>query len=194
MAVPRTLVVAALLGCTAMAALTACDPADDGPTVTAASAAAAADDHGQDPLADDFDDYDDFGDLGDPGDPGDGNELDAPAPAPAPGCTTPAPAPGHQVMLVVTADASELTARPAGYSCPRTRYLPTGPAVHYGFAADGVTATLADRPRPVPLDELIDHLSDCLAAQDPATCHDNAYDVTLDDHGRISRIGELAQP
>ncbi|WP_031065524.1 hypothetical protein [Streptomyces sp. NRRL WC-3742] len=185
MAVPRTLLAAALLGCTAMAALTACDPADSGPTVTAASAAAAADDQGEDPLADDFGDEDDLDAV--PSAPG------APS-SPTPGCTAPAPQPGHQVVLVVTADASELTARPADYSCAQTRYLPTGPAVHYGFADSGVTATLAERPRPVPLDELIDHLGDCLAAQDPATCHGNAYDVALDQHGRISRIGELDLP
>ncbi|MFI6156998.1 hypothetical protein ACIBCA_30435 [Kitasatospora sp. NPDC051170] len=188
MAVPRTLLAAALLGCTAMAALTACDPADSGPTVTAASAAAAADDQGEDPLADDFGDEGDLDAV--PSLPG----VPAAPAAPTPGCTARVPQPGHQVVLVVTADSSELTARPADYSCAQTRYLPTGPAVHYGFADSGVTATLADRPRPVPLDELIDHLGDCLAAQDPATCHDNAYDVALDPHGRISRIGELDLP
>ncbi len=65
-----------------------------------------------------------------------------------------------------------------------------------------MTATLVDRPRgdrakPVPLEELITHLNDCLAERDPADpwgCHGNAYDVVLDSHGRIMRIGEVPGP
>ncbi|MBV2151522.1 hypothetical protein [Kitasatospora sp. SUK 42] len=195
MAVPRILLAAVLLTGTAAAVLTGCTPADSRPTVAAASSAAALADEGAD---DPLDDDDDLAD----------EEVDAPATGPiaapddTPLCTAPTEAPGHQVLVVVSAGPAELTAQPARYTCTPPRYEPTGTPVHYGFAAAGVAATLADRPhddpaRPVGLDELVTHLNDCLAERDPAdpyACHGNAYDVVLDSHGRIMRIGELAVP
>ncbi|MFJ7911031.1 hypothetical protein [Kitasatospora sp. NPDC096204] len=121
-------------------------------------------------------------------------------------CAVPTERPGHQVLLVVAAGPAELTAGPARFSCGSARYEPAGSPVHYGFAAAGVTATLVDGPRDaphdtpaaaVPLDELIAHLDDCLAEREPAEpygCHGNAYDVVLDSHGRIMRIGEVGGP
>ncbi|MFE6055226.1 hypothetical protein ACFQ6N_31135 [Kitasatospora sp. NPDC056446] len=197
MAVPRNLLAAALLACGA-AALAGCTPADSRPTVTAASAAAVADE-----AADDF--LDDEGDLL----AEDDEEAYAPTTDPAAGgpsyaadCTAPVEAPGHEVLVVVSAGPAELTAQPARYTCEPVGYTPTGSPVHYGFAAAGVTATLVDRPhgdpaRPVPLAELVTHLNDCLAERDPADpwgCHGNAYDVVLDSHGRIMRIGEVSWP
>ncbi|MGA5822479.1 hypothetical protein ACPC54_32020 [Kitasatospora sp. NPDC094028] len=205
MAVPRTLLAAALIGSAAVAALTACTPADSRPTVAAASAAASADDLGEDVLDDDFDlmDGDALDESADPADPsGPDAPAAAPAPAPAASCTAPVRRPGHQVMVVVTADTAELTAQPARYACEDERYEPAGAPVHYGFAAAGVTATLVDRtpgapPHPVRLPELVDHLDTCLADLVPAApyaCHGDAYDVVLDSHGRIMQITELDQP
>ncbi|MFI2611699.1 hypothetical protein [Kitasatospora sp. NPDC018619] len=124
------------------------------------------------------------------------------APSPGPGCVTPTRLPGHQVLVVVSAGPAELTARPARFSCGSARYEPTGSPVHYGFAGAGVAASLVDAPHEdpagnVPLDELIAHIGDCLAERDPAEpygCHGNAYDVVLDSHGRIMRIGEVEGP
>ncbi|KJS55826.1 hypothetical protein [Streptomyces rubellomurinus] len=194
MAVPRTLLAAALIG-SAAAVLTACTPADSRPTVAAASAAASADDLGEDVLDDDFDLMDEE-QLDEPAEP------EAPAPAPAASCTAPVRHPGHQVLVVVTADTAELTAQPARYACDEERYEPAGAPVHYGFAAAGVAATLLDRtpgapPRPVRLAELVDHLDTCLADLVPAApyaCRGEAYDVVLDSHGRIMQIAELDQP
>jgi hypothetical protein len=195
MAVHRILLAAVLLTGTAAAVLTGCTPADSRPTVAAASSAAAlADEGADDPLDDDDDLFDDeayspaTGAIADPG--------------PTPHCTAPAGLPGHEVLVVVAADPAELTAQPGRYACTPPRYEATGTPVHYGFASAGVAATLVDRPhgdpaRAVQLDELITHLNDCLAERDPADpygCHGNAYDVVLDSHGRIMRIGELAAP
>ncbi|MBO1416249.1 hypothetical protein [Streptomyces sp. FH025] len=198
MAVPRILLATVLLTGTAAAVLTGCTPADSRPTVAAASSAAALADEGADaPLDDLVDDGDLFED-----------EVDAPAtgviaaPDSTPLCTAPTEPPGHQVLVVVSAGPAELTAQPARYTCTPPGYEPTGTPVHYGFAAAGVAATLVDRPhgdpaRPVGLDELVTHLNDCLADRDPAdpyACHGNAYDVVLDSHGRIMRIGEVTVP
>ncbi|MER7753175.1 hypothetical protein [Kitasatospora sp. NPDC097643] len=188
MAAPRILL-AALLSSTAAVGLAACTPADSGPTVAAASSAAIAD-------GVDLDD--------DPDDGGGDDAADAPesflqeAPAPAPTCTAPTLRPGHSVLVVISAEPAELTARTARFSCDDHRYEPAGTPVHYGFAAAGVSATLVDRPhgnpaKPVPLPELVAHLDDCLAEREPAEpygCYGNAYDVVLDSHGRIMRIGE----
>ncbi|WP_030256762.1 MULTISPECIES: hypothetical protein [Streptomyces] len=221
MAVPRNLLVAALLAGGTAAVLSGCTPADSRPTVAAASAAAAADE-GADDFLDDEDYLTEEGEEGyspaaDPtvttsaADPSSGSDPDSdPGYGPgsgltgdsAPDCTAPAEAPGHQVLVVVSAGPAEVTAQPARYTCEPARYTPTGTPVHYGFAAAGVTATLVDRPRgdrakPVPLEELITHLNDCLAERDPADpwgCHGNAYDVVLDSHGRIMRIGEVPGP
>jgi hypothetical protein len=106
------------------------------------------------------------------------------------------------VLVIVAADPSELTAQTGRYGCTPPHYEATGTPVHYRFAASGVTATLVDRPhgdaaKPVQLDELVAHLDDCLADLDPAdphACFGNAYDVVLDSHGRIMRIGEIEGP
>ncbi|MFJ8625204.1 hypothetical protein ACIRD3_20495 [Kitasatospora sp. NPDC093550] len=199
MAVPRNLLAAALLACGAAAALTGCTPAESHPTVAAASAAAVADE-AADGLLDEDDEF-----LEEEED-----EAYSPAAGPSatgastagPECTAPAELPGHEVLVVVAAGPAEITAQPARHTCDPARYVPAGSPVHYGFAAAGVTATLVDRPhgdpaKAVPLPELITHLDDCLAERDPADpfgCHGNAYDVVLDSHGRIMRIGELAGP
>ncbi|WP_030238553.1 hypothetical protein [Streptomyces sp. NRRL S-350] len=195
MAVSRTLLAAALLTGGTAAALAGCTPADSRPTVAAASAAAVADEDADDVL----DDQDDQADLA--GDDDESAESYSPAAAQA-ACTAPATSPGHQILVVVSAGPAELTAQPARYTCDPGRYTPTGTPVHYGFAAAGVTATVIDRThgdqaKPVPPAELITHLNDCLAERDPADpfgCHGNAYDVVLDSHGRIMRIGEVAAP
>ncbi|MBD0673328.1 hypothetical protein [Streptomyces sp. CBMA156] len=118
-----------------------------------------------------------------------------------PECATPTGLPGHEVLVVVSAAPDGLTARPARFGCGPVGYEPTGAPTRYGFATAGVAATLIDEPygdpvRPVPLHELIAHLDDCLAGREPAAspdgCHGNAYDVVLDSHGRIMRIGEVA--
>ncbi|MER7767825.1 hypothetical protein [Kitasatospora sp. NPDC096140] len=216
MAVPRNLLAAALLACGTAAALTGCTPADSRPTVAAASAAAVADE-----AADDLLDEDDellgeeedveeaYSPAADPSAAGpsaaDPSAADPSLPAPsgpAPGCTAPTELPGHEVLVVVAAGPAALTAQPARFTCGPARYAPTGTPVHYGFAAAGVAATLVDRPhdepaRAVPLTELVAHLDDCLAERDPAPpygCHGNAYDVVLDSHGRIMRIGEVERP
>ncbi|MFG3225517.1 hypothetical protein ACGF07_12175 [Kitasatospora sp. NPDC048194] len=219
MAVPRILLAAAALTGTALACLTGCTPAESRPTVAEASSAAALADKGGDQGADDlFDDdlFDDDDDL--PADldgsaadsaPGDRTAGDRAAGAPATGpvsvpsggrpCPAPSRLPGHQVLVVVSAGPGELTAQPGRYTCEPPGYEATGEPVHYGFAAAGVTATLVDRPhgdaaKSVRLDELITHLDDCLAESDPADpfgCYGNAYDVVLDSHGRIMRIGEV---
>ncbi|MFI8459239.1 hypothetical protein [Kitasatospora sp. NPDC085464] len=211
MAVPRNLLAAALLACGTAAALTGCTPADSRPTVAAASAAAVAGE-----AADDLLDEDDellgeeedveeaYSPAADPSaaDPSTADpSLPAPS-GPAPGCTAPTELPGHEVLVVVAAGPAALTAQPARFTCGPARYAPTGTPVHYGFAAAGVAATLVDRPhdepaRAVPLTELVAHLDDCLAERDPAPpygCHGNAYDVVLDSHGRIMRIGEVGRP
>ncbi|MFJ2192464.1 hypothetical protein ACIOJE_31765 [Kitasatospora sp. NPDC087861] len=194
MAVPRTLL-AALLCCSAAAALAACTPADSAPTVAAASAAAVADGA--------YDDEDDLldDDLADPEPSMDTASVPA---APTAECATPTPTelPGHTVLLVVAVEENDLTAQPARYLCDEARYDAAGTAEHYGFATAGVEATLVDRAhgdpvRPVRLDAVISHLDDCLAGRDPGSpygCFGNAYDVVLDSHGRIMRIGELAVP
>ncbi|MFF2544501.1 hypothetical protein ACFVUY_18255 [Kitasatospora sp. NPDC058063] len=123
-------------------------------------------------------------------------------PSAGPGCAAPTARPGHEIFLVVAAGPAELTARPARFNCGSARYEPAGSPVHYGFAGAGVAATLVDGPhddpaRTVPLDELIAHIDDCLAEREPADpygCHGNAYDVVLDSHGRIMRIGEVDGP
>ncbi|MER7580355.1 hypothetical protein [Kitasatospora sp. NPDC097691] len=211
MAVPRNLLAAALLACGTAAALTGCTPADSGPTVAAASAAAVADE-----AADDLLDEDDellgeeeeaeeaYSPADNPsaGDPSAADPSLAAPSVPAPECPAPAERPGHEVLVVVAAGPATVTAQPARHTCDPARYTPTGTPVHYGFAAAGVTATLVDRPhgdpaRAVPLAELIAHLDDCLAERDPAApygCHGNAYDVVLDSHGRIMRIGEVEGP
>ncbi|MEV7188174.1 hypothetical protein [Kitasatospora sp. NPDC093102] len=179
MATPRILLAAVLLAC-GTAALAGCTPADSRSTVAAASAAAGADE-GADDLLDDDDGlfYED-------------EEPYSPAAEPA--CAAPTVRPGHEVLLVVSAGPAELTAQPARFSCGAGRYEPAGSPVHYGFTAAGVTATLADGPHDVPLDELIAHLDDCLAERTPAgpsACHGSTYDVVLDSHGRIMRIAEV---
>ncbi|MFE7594394.1 hypothetical protein ACFU6K_33820 [Kitasatospora sp. NPDC057512] len=123
-------------------------------------------------------------------------------PSAGPGCTVPTGRPGHEFLVVVSAGPAELTARSARFSCGSARYEPVGSPVHYGFAGAGVAATLVDvthdePARTVPLDELIAHIDDCLAEREPADpygCHGNAYDVVLDSHGRIMRIGEVEGP
>ncbi|MFJ9442829.1 hypothetical protein ACIRRH_13275 [Kitasatospora sp. NPDC101235] len=193
MATPRILLAAVLLAC-GTAALTGCTPADSRSTVAAASAAAG---EGADDLLDDDDDlfYEDEEPYSSVVDP-------SADPSAGPECATPTGRPGHEVLLVVSAGPASLTAQPARFSCGTGRYEPAGSPVHYGFAGAGVTATLVDAPhddpsRTVPLDELITHLDDCLAERDPADpygCHGNAYDVVLDSHGRIMRIGEVEGP
>ncbi|WP_049653793.1 hypothetical protein [Kitasatospora sp. MY 5-36] len=119
-----------------------------------------------------------------------------------PGCAVPTGRPGHEFLVVVSAGPAELTARSARFSCGSARYEPVGSPVHYGFAGAGVAATLVDvthdePARTVRLDELIAHIDDCLAEREPADpygCHGNAYDVVLDSHGRIMRIGEVEGP
>ncbi|WP_316527170.1 hypothetical protein [Kitasatospora brasiliensis] len=183
MATPRLLFAAALLACAGATTLTGCTPSDDGPTVSAASAAAQADE-GADDLLDDDDEL--FAE----------EEVPYSAVA-APACAVPTVGPGHQILVVVTATPAELTAQPARFDCAPARYEPTGSPVHYGFTAAGVTATLADDPHDVPLDDLIAHLDDCLAERAPAgptACHGNTYDVVLDSHGRIMRIAEVPGP
>ncbi|MET8540450.1 hypothetical protein ABZW03_07315 [Kitasatospora sp. NPDC004799] len=214
MAPPRILLAAALLACTAAAALTGCTPADSGSTVAAASAAALADE-GADDLLDDEDDlFYEEEEYGSPGaepsssysssDAPSAGPSDAPSAGPSEGpeCAAPTPHPGHEVLVVVSAGPAELTARPARFSCGSARYEPVGSPVHYGFAGAGVAATLVDAQhdepaRTVPLNELLGHVDDCLAERDPAVpygCHGNAYDVVLDSHGRIMRIGEVEGP
>ncbi|MFJ3215722.1 hypothetical protein ACIPLC_07380 [Kitasatospora sp. NPDC086801] len=192
MAVPRTLL-AALLCCTAAAALTACTPADSAPTVAAASAAAVADGA--------YDDEDDLldDDLADP-EP----SMDTSPATPVADCATPTPTerPGHTVLVVTATEDGEVTAQPARYLCDEARYEGTGEAARYGFATAGVEATLVDRPhadptRPVRLEEVLGHLEDCLVehgSDAPDGCYGNVYDVVLDSHGRIMRIGELVGP
>lgn len=124
-----------------------------------------------------------------------------PSTAPSSGaeCASPTPHPGHQVLLVVAAGPAELTARPARFSCGSARYEPAGDPARYGFARAGVAVTLVGGPHDdpagtVPLDALLAHIDDCLADREPADpygCHGNAYDVVLDSHGRIMRIGEV---
>ncbi|MFJ9459190.1 hypothetical protein ACIRST_29395 [Kitasatospora sp. NPDC101447] len=221
MAVPRNLLAAALLACGTAAALTGCTPADSRPTVAAASAAAVADEAADDLLDEDDellgeeeDVEEAYSPAADPSaaDPSTADPSAAgpsaadpslPAPSgPAPGCTAPTELPGHEVLVVVAAGPAALTAQPARFTCGPARYAPTGTPVHYGFAAAGVAATLVDRPhdepaRAVPLTELVAHLDDCLAERDPTPpygCHGNAYDVVLDSHGRIMRIGEVERP
>ncbi|MFD4658960.1 hypothetical protein ACFWP2_25400 [Kitasatospora sp. NPDC058444] len=117
-------------------------------------------------------------------------------------CASPTPHPGHEVLLVVAAGPAELTARTARFSCGSARYEPAGGPVRYGFARAGVAATLVGGPHgdpagTVPLDALLAHIDDCLAEREPADpygCHGNAYDVVLDSHGRIMRIGEVEGP
>ncbi|MEV7924673.1 MULTISPECIES: hypothetical protein [unclassified Kitasatospora] len=192
MAVPRTLL-AALLCCTAAAALAACTPADSAPTVAAASAAAAADGA--------YDDEDDLldDDLADP-EP----SMDT-SPVPTADCATPTPTerPGHTVLVVLATEDGDVTAQPARYSCDEARYEGTGTPARYGFATAGVEATLVDRPhgdptRTVRLEDVLGHLEDCLAEHEPDDapygCYGNVYDVVLDSHGRIMRIGELVEP
>ncbi|MEU8922342.1 hypothetical protein AB0D10_15610 [Kitasatospora sp. NPDC048545] len=207
MAVPRNLLAVALLACGTAAVVTGCTPAESRPTVAAASAAAVADEAADDFLDEDYLlDDEEYGVEGEDGeeayapaeDPS--ATADAPSAAASTACTAPAELPGHEVLVVVSASTAELTARPARHSCGPARYTATGSAVHYGFSADGVTATLVDRShgdpaRPVPLEDLVVHLNDCLAERDPADpygCHGNAYDVALDPHGRITSIGEVA--
>ncbi|WP_371519188.1 hypothetical protein [Kitasatospora sp. NBC_01300] len=192
MAVPRTLI-AALLCCTAAAALAACTPADSAPTVAAASAAAVADGA--------YDDEDDLlgDDLADP-EP----SMDTSPAAPAADCATPTPTerPGHTVLVVLATEDGDVTAQPARYSCDEARYEGTGTPARYGFATAGVEATLVDRPhgdptRTVRLEDVLGHLEDCLAEHEPDApygCYGNVYDVVLDSHGRIMRIGELVEP
>ncbi|MFE4516239.1 hypothetical protein ACFRMQ_18825 [Kitasatospora sp. NPDC056783] len=192
MATPRLLLAAALLACGGAAALTGCTPSDSGPTVTAASAAARADEGADDLLDDDdvlFEDEDEESSAA-----AGPSTSSAALPSAAPDCASPTARPGHEVLVVVTAGPAELTAQPARFSCGPGRYEPAGSPVHYGFAAAGVTATLADAGQDVPLVELIDHLDECLAERDPAgpaACHGNTYDVVLDSHGRIMRIAEV---
>ncbi|MFJ9842212.1 hypothetical protein ACIRYZ_17365 [Kitasatospora sp. NPDC101155] len=196
MAVPRILLAAAVLTGTALACLTGCTPADSRPTVNAASSAAALADEGAD---DPLDDGDDLADDEAADSPGAGTIA-----APDPGYPCPAPSrlPGHQVLVIVAADPTGLTAQTGRYGCTPPHYEATGTPVRYGFAASGVTATLVDRPhgdaaKPVQLDELVTHLNDCLADLDPAdpyACFGNAYDVVLDSHGGIMRIGEIEGP
>ncbi|MEU9078092.1 hypothetical protein ACFYUY_32475 [Kitasatospora sp. NPDC004745] len=190
MAVHRTLL-AALLTCSAAAAtLSACTPADSAPTVAAASAAAVADG-----AYDDEDDQD--GDLGGP-EP----TMDT-SPAPVVECATPTPTerPGHTVLVVVAVEGTEVVAQPARYLCDEARYEASGEPARYGFASAGVEASLVDRPnvdptKPVRLEEVLGHLEECLGERDPGStegCYGNAYDVVLDSHGRIMRIGEIAE-
>ncbi|RKT10988.1 hypothetical protein BX285_4921 [Streptomyces sp. 1114.5] len=209
MAVPRNLLAAALLACGTAAVLSGCTPADSGPAVAAASAAAVADE-GADDFLDDEDflaeeDEEGYSPAAEPSAESSADSAASTAAGPARAaadCTAPAQSPGHEVLVVVAAGPAELTAQPARYTCDPARYAPTGTPVHYGFAAAGVTATLVDRPhddpaRSVPLEDLITHLNDCLAERDPADpwgCHGNAYDVVLDSHGRIVRIGEVTVP
>ncbi|MFD8782394.1 hypothetical protein [Kitasatospora sp. NPDC059599] len=218
MAVPRNLLAVALLACGTAAVATGCTPAESRPTVTAASAAAVADEAADDFLDEDYLlDDEEYGVEGEDGEEAYAPAEDPSATATAPSsdsasasdsaaasasatCTAPAERPGHEVLVVVAASTAELTARPARHGCGPARYTATGSAVHYGFSADGVTATLVDRShgdpaRPVPLEDLVVHLNDCLAERDPADpygCHGNAYDVALDPHGRITSIGEVA--
>lgn len=201
MAVPRNLLAAALLACGTAAALTGCTPADSRPTVAAASAAAVADEAADDLLDEDDELLGKEEDVEEAYSPAADPSAADPS-GPAPGCTAPRERPGHEVLVVVAAGPAALTARPARFTCGPARYAPTGTPVHYGFAAAGVAATLVDRPhdepaRAVPLADLVAHLNDCLAERDPAPpygCHGNAYDVVLDSHGRIMRIGEVERP
>ncbi|MEV8322850.1 hypothetical protein [Kitasatospora sp. NPDC056731] len=191
MAVPRTLL-AALLCCTAAAALAACTPADSAPTIAAASAAAVADGA-----------YDDEDDLLDDDLAGPEPSMDT-SPSPAADCATPTPTerPGHTVLVVLATEDGDVTAQPARYSCDEARYEGTGAPARYGFATAGVEATLVDHPhadptRPVRLEDVLGHLEDCLAEHEPDPpygCYGNVYDVVLDSHGRIMRIGELVGP
>lgn len=221
MATPRMLLAAALLVCAA-AALAGCTPADSGSTVAAASAAALADGGADDLLDDDalfYEEEEEEEPYSPAADPSGAASADSPAAASSAaasaaaaassgaaaagaGCAAPSGRPGHQVLLVVTAGPAELTAAAARFDCGSARYEPAGSPVHYGFAGAGVTATLVDGPHDepaaaVPLAELVAHLDDCLAEREPAEpygCHGNAYDVVLDSHGRIMRIGEVGDP
>ncbi|MEU1283876.1 hypothetical protein [Kitasatospora sp. NPDC005856] len=217
MATPRTLLAAALLVCGAAAVLTGCTPADSGSTVAAASAAAMADEDTDDLLDEDDlfyeeeeEDEESYSSAAGPSVPAGSVDPSAEpsvepsvepftGPSADAGCAAPTPRPGHEVLLVVAAGPAELTARPARFSCGSARYEPAGSPVHYGFASAGVTASLAGGPHDdpagtVPLDALLAHIGDCLADREPADpygCHGNAYDVVLDSHGRIMRIGEV---
>lgn len=224
MAPPRTLLAAALLACGTAAVLTGCTPADSGATVAAASAAAMADEGADDLLDEDDDlfyeeDEESYSAADGPSWPAASPSSDASssaspeapdgssdepfaAPSAGPGCAAPTLLPGHEVLLVVSTGPAEVTARPAKFGCGSARYEPAGSPVHYGFASAGVAATLVGGPQDdpagaVPLDELITHIADCLAEREPDApygCHGNAYDVVLDSHGRIMRIGEVEGP
>ncbi|MQS14387.1 hypothetical protein F7Q99_19500 [Streptomyces kaniharaensis] len=193
MAAPRILLTA-LLACTAAVAATAglaaCTPADDNPTVAAASA--EIDDTDDDDLASPADAPDDTAEA--PTASSGASATDA--------CTEAGERPGHRVLQVIADEPGELTALATRYVCASDRYQAVGSPERHTFATAGVDATLVDRPhgepaKPVPLPDLLGHLDDCLADRAPAApygCYGNTYDVVLDSHGRIMRIAELDHP
>ncbi|MGW1176063.1 hypothetical protein ACWD4P_20390 [Kitasatospora sp. NPDC002543] len=223
MATPRLLIAAALLACGAAAALTGCTPADSGSTLAAASAAARADE-GADELLDDDeffyeDDEESYAPEADPSVPASATvpSAECATPTALPGHQV------LLVVSAGPAELTARPAR-FGCGSGRYEPAGSPVHYGYAGAGVAATLVDGPHDGPagtVPLAELISHVNDCLADREPAGpaepsapaeptepsapadptdpaepygCHGDAYDVVLDSHGRIMRIGEIDDP